>query len=98
MADAVALLRDQIAESQARIADPGGGGASHRGVLFTVDEITLELGLELTRTRGVNGGLRFGLAGISGTKESARKATHTVTVRLQPHGPGGGDIDISDEE
>ncbi|MGD9486299.1 trypco2 family protein [Streptomyces sp. TRM70308] len=97
LADAVALLRDQIAEAQARIADPAGGGASHRGVLFTVGEITLELGLELTRTRGVNGGLRFGLAGVSGSKESAGKVTHTVIVRLQPRGPGG-DIDIGDQE
>ncbi|PKV84267.1 hypothetical protein BX283_1780 [Streptomyces sp. TLI_146] len=96
LADAIALLRDQIAEAQERIAAPAGGG--HRGVLFTLGEISLELGLELTGTKGVNGGLRWSVISLGGRKESGRKATHTVTVTLQPHLPGGGDIDVSDEE
>ncbi|MEU0228170.1 hypothetical protein ABZ177_27990 [Streptomyces sp. NPDC006284] len=35
---------------------------------------------------------------LGGEKESGSKATHTVTVKLTPHRPGGGDIDVSDEE
>jgi hypothetical protein len=96
LADAVTLLRDQVAEAQERIADPSGPG--HRGVLFTLGEITLDLGLELTGTKGVNGGLRWSVLSLGGKKESGRKATHTVTVKLQPHLPGGGDVDVSDEE
>ncbi|MGW1746946.1 trypco2 family protein [Streptomyces sp. NPDC002092] len=96
LADAITLLRDQVAEAQERIADPASGG--HQGVLFTLGEITLDLGLELTGTKGVNGGLRWSVLSLGGKKESGRKATHTLTVKLQPHLPGGGDIDVRDEE
>ncbi|QLJ04110.1 hypothetical protein HZZ00_26005 [Streptomyces sp. NEAU-sy36] len=96
LADAITLLRDQIAEAQERIADPAGLG--HRGVLFTLEEITLELGLELTGTKGVDGGLRWSVIGLNGKKESTRTATHTVTVALRPHSPEGVGIDVSDVE
>lgn len=96
LADAVELLREQIAEAQARIAKPTEGG--DRGVLFTLGEVTLELGLELTGTKGVNGGLRWSVVSLGGKKESSRKATHTVTVKLTPHRPGAGDIDVDDTE
>ncbi|MFF7454429.1 trypco2 family protein [Kitasatospora sp. NPDC008115] len=96
LADAVRLLRDQIAESQRRVTDPAGRG--HEGVLFTIGEITLNLGLELTATKGVNGGLRWSVIGLGGKKESSSKATHSVTVKLLPHQPGGGDVDVSDDE
>ncbi|MGW0828045.1 trypco2 family protein [Streptomyces sp. NPDC002845] len=96
LADAITLLRDQIAEAQDRIAAPAGRG--DQGVRFTLGEITLDLGLELTGTKGVNGGLRWSVISLGGKKESSRKATHTVTVKLTPHRPGGGDIDVSDEE
>ncbi|MFJ4524025.1 trypco2 family protein [Streptomyces sp. NPDC088810] len=95
LADAITLLRDQVAEAQDRIADPAG---RDQGVLFTLGEITLDLGLELTGTKGINGGLRWSVISLGGKKESSRKATHTVTVKLTPHRPGGGDIDVSDEE
>ncbi|MEV6549264.1 trypco2 family protein [Streptomyces sp. NPDC051597] len=96
LADAITLLRDQVAEAQDRIARPGGDG--HRGVLFTLGEITLDLGLELTGTKGVDGGLRWSVISLGAKKESASKATHTVTVKLTPHRPDGSDIDVSDDE
>ncbi|WP_301128853.1 trypco2 family protein [Streptomyces cacaoi] len=96
LADAIALLRDQVAEAQERIADPSGEG--HREVLFTLGEITLDLGLELTGTQGVDGGLRWSVLSLGGRKDSGTKTTHSVTVKLQPHRPGGGDVDVSDEE
>ncbi|WP_327749668.1 trypco2 family protein [Streptomyces europaeiscabiei] len=98
LADAITLLRDQIAEAQGRIADLGGTGSGDKGVLFTLGEITLELGMELTRTQGLDGGLRFSVVGLGAKKETASKATHTVTVQLKPHRPGGGDLDVSDDE
>ncbi|MGW0778980.1 trypco2 family protein [Streptomyces sp. NPDC002835] len=96
LADAITLLREQVAEAQDRIAVPAGGG--DRGVLFTLGEITLDLGLELTGSKGVNGGLRWSVISLGGKKESGSRATHTVSVKLTPHRPGGGDIDVSDEE
>lgn len=94
LADAITLLRGQIAEAQNRIAAPAGSG--DQGVLFTLGEITLDLGLELTGTKGVNGGLRWSVISLGGKKESGQKATHAVTVKLTPHQPGGGDVDVSD--
>jgi hypothetical protein len=93
LVDAITLIRDQIAEAQYRLADNG-----DKGVLFGLGEVTVELGLELTQTRGFNGGLRFSVIGLGGRREDANKATHKVQVRLSPHLPDGGDIDVSDEE
>ncbi|MFF2513000.1 trypco2 family protein [Streptomyces sp. NPDC058086] len=67
-------------------------------MLFALGEITLELGLELTGTKGVDGGLRWSVISLTGKKESGTRATHTVTVKLAPHLPGGGDLDVSDVE
>lgn len=46
LADAITLLRGQVAEAQRRAAAEGDGG-----VHFTLGGITLELGLELTWRR-----------------------------------------------
>lgn len=93
LADAIMLLRDQVAEARRRVSTTGDAG-----VLFGLDEVTLELGLELAHTRGVDAGLRFGVVGFGGKRDSGRTATHKVTVRLSPHLPGGGDVDVSDIE
>lgn len=99
LADAIALLRDQVADARGRIS-PGSADAAgdDKGVLFSLGEVTLELGVELTRTRQAGGGVRFSVISLSGKKESADKATHKVTVQLRPHLPGGGDLDVSDVE
>ncbi|MFI1155006.1 trypco2 family protein [Streptomyces sp. NPDC020817] len=96
LADAITLLRDQIAESQRRITDPTGRG--DKGVRFTMGEITLDLGLELTGTKGVNGGLKWSVISLGGKKESSTKATHTLHVKLTPQQTGGGDVEVGDEE
>lgn len=100
LADAITLLRNQIAEAQGRIAVPQGQG--DKGVRFTLGEITLELGMELARSNDVNGGLRFSVVGVGislgGRHEKTDKGTHKVTVQLIPHKPGGGDMDVSDFE
>jgi len=92
LADAIALLRDQIAEAQERIAEPG----SHRGVLFTVQEITVELGLELTEAKGVNGGLRWSVVSLGGKKDTGRRTTHTVNLVLTPRGTDGRRSEVRD--
>ncbi|MFE5893233.1 trypco2 family protein [Streptomyces sp. NPDC056462] len=93
LADAVTLLRGQVAEAQQRLRTQGDAG-----VQFGLGEITVELGMELARTRGVDGGLRFSVVSLGGKRESTRKATHTVTMTLNPRLPDGGDIDVSDED
>lgn len=99
LADAITLLRGQIAEAQNRIADPNGEG--DRGVRLGLGEITLELGMELARTSGNDGGLRFSVVGVGlnlgGKHEKTDKATHKVTVRLNPHNAANnGPVEVSD--
>ncbi|MET8905722.1 trypco2 family protein [Streptomyces sp. NPDC004538] len=96
LADAVTLLREQIAEAQGRLADPAGVG--DKGVLFTLGAITVELGLELTRSQGADGGLRWSVISLGGKKESGTTGTHRLTVQLTPHAPDGSDVDVSDTE
>lgn len=93
LADAITLLRDQVAEAQHRISVSGDAG-----VRFSLEEVTLELGLELGQSRGRDGGLRFSVIQMGAKRESVRTATHTLTVRLNPHLSGGGDVDVSDED
>lgn len=100
LADAITLLRDQIAAARARIAEPQGSGnkadplaSGDKGVLFELGEITVELGLELARTAGVDGGLHFAVmgvgVGIGGKREKTESATHKLVVRLTPQTSGG---------
>jgi hypothetical protein len=93
LADAVTLLRGQVAEAQHRLRTQGDAG-----VQFGLGDITVELGMELARTRGVGGGLRFSVIGLGGKRESTRNATHTVTMTLKPRLPSGEDVDVSDED
>lgn len=89
LADAVTALRGQLAEAQRRAAgDP---------IRFGITEITMEFGLELVRSAKGDGGLRFGVvsAGLGG--ERARKATHTITLKLSAHDDDGGPVDIGDD-
>ncbi|MFE6164156.1 trypco2 family protein [Streptomyces sp. NPDC056486] len=96
LADAITLLREQVAEAQRRVVTDG-----DQGVGFGLGEITVSLGMELAHTRGVDGGLRFSVVGLGGKRESTRRCTHTVTVCLKPHLSGGGepgDVQVNDED
>jgi len=93
LADAITLLRRQVAEAQRRVATEGDAG-----VLFALGEITLELGLELTGTRNVDAGLRFAVVSVGGSAERTRQATHKVTVRLEARGTDHAPVNVSDEE
>jgi len=97
LADAIALLRDQIAEARRRIADPQGSG--DKGVRFELGEITAELGLELARTGGVDGGLRFAVMGVEvgAKREKTESATHKLVVCPTPQTPAGAPIRVRDQ-
>jgi NTP-dependent ternary system trypsin peptidase co-occuring protein len=88
LADALTALRDQLAEAQAR--------AYYSPIHLSVEEVTIEFGLELQRSAHANGGLRFGVVSVDGSGQRDRKATHTVTVRLTAHGEDGAPVDVSD--
>jgi hypothetical protein len=93
LADAIALVRGQIAEAQARLAADG-----DKGVALSLGAVTLELGMELAHTRGAEGGLRFGVLSAGGKRERGRTATHTMTVTLEVKGASGRPVDVKDKD
>lgn len=93
LTDAVALLRRQISQGQERLAVGG-----DQGVRFGVGEITLELAVELASTGGADGGLRFGVVSAGGRRENTERATHKVTVRLEPRRTDGRAVEVGDVE
>jgi hypothetical protein len=90
LADAVGLLRDQLVEAQQR--------GQHSDLRFGLGEITLELAVELSRSHGADGGLRFGIATAGVRGERSSRSTHRVVVALTPKLTGGRDVEISDED
>jgi hypothetical protein len=90
LADAVTALRNQLAEAQRR----GAGDPIRLGI----SEITMQFGLELVRSAKGDGGLRFGVVSVGAGGEHARKATHTVSLKLSAYGDDGSPVDIGDDE
>lgn len=90
LADALTALRGQIAEAQMR--------ASGSAVKLSVEEVTVEFGLELQRSAKGDGGLRFGVVSAGGSGERTQRATHKVSLRLGAHTDVGGPVDVSDED
>ncbi|MEU1486421.1 trypco2 family protein [Streptomyces sp. NPDC005752] len=88
LADAVGLLRDQLASAQA--------AAQGSDVRFRVGEVTVEFAVQLTRTGSAGGALRFGVVGLDGKRERASSATHRIQLTLHPRPSSGGDLEIGD--
>lgn len=91
LADAVGLLRAQIEQAQQR--------AHAAGVRFAVGEVSVEFELELARTRGAEGELRFGIAALRGAGGRTARGTHRVSLTLQPRlADSGREVEIGDRE
>jgi hypothetical protein len=89
LADAIGLLRDQVMEAQQR--------AEGHPLRFVMGEVTVELEVELGRSRGLGGGLRFGVVSADARGERSARSVHHVTVTLTPRLGDGGDVEISDD-
>ncbi|MDG5807277.1 trypco2 family protein [Streptomyces neyagawaensis] len=90
LADAVEVLRTQLAEAQRR-----GQGSPLR---FVVGEITAEFEVELVRTRNGGGALRFGVVEADARRERSSRSVQRVTLTLKPEQHGGGDVAVGDVE
>ena len=89
LADAVGLLRRQIAEAQGRAADAD--------LRFVVGEIRMEFELELARTRGGSGELRFAVGSAGLRRERSSHTVQRVSLTLRPE-QASGDVLINDWE
>ncbi|MGP4091584.1 trypco2 family protein [Streptomyces sp. KR55] len=90
LADAVTALRRQLEEARTRAVDSP--------IKLSVEEVTVEFGLELQRSAKGDGAFRFGVVSVGGGGERARRATHTVTLKLGARTDAGGSVDVSDED
>jgi len=90
LADALTALRGQLAEAQER--------ALHSPIRLSVEDVTVELGLELQRSAKGDGGLRFGVVSVGASGERGSSATHRVSVRLTARTDDGWPVEVSDED
>ncbi|MFD0314764.1 trypco2 family protein [Streptomyces flavalbus] len=88
LADAVDLLRAQVVEARRR------AGTSE--VRFEIADVTVELELELTRSKAAGGALRFGVVGADGRGETSRRRTHRVSLTLLARNGEGGPVEVRD--
>ncbi|WP_369244646.1 trypco2 family protein [Streptomyces sp. R41] len=90
LADAIEVLRTQLSEAQRRGQDSQ--------LRFVLGEITAEFEIELVRTGGGGGKLRFGVVEADARRERSARSTQRVTLRLNPEHRGGGDVAVGDVE
>ena len=90
LADAIEVLRDQSSEAQRRGKDSP--------LRFVLGEITAEFEIELVRTRGGGGALRFGVVEANARGERTARAAQRLTLRLNPEQRGGGSVPVGDVE
>jgi hypothetical protein len=90
LADAIEVLRDQLSEAQRRGKDSP--------LRFLLGEITAEFEIELVRTRGGGGALRFGVVEANARGERTARSAQRLTLRLNPEQRGGGPVPVGDIE
>ncbi|RRS01235.1 trypco2 family protein [Glycomyces terrestris] len=90
LADAIEVLRSQLAEAQRRGQDSQ--------LQFVLGEITAEFEIELVRAKSGGGALRFSVVEADARGERSSRSTQRLTLRLNPEHRGGGDVAIGDVE
>jgi hypothetical protein len=87
LADAIAAVRGELKKARDE--------ASEEGLRFRLGPVELELGLEVSTTGGVKGGVKVYVVSLEGGGTRTRTATHRVKLQLFPTDEQGDDIDIA---
>lgn len=87
LADAIAAVRAELK----RARDDG----SEEALRFRLGPVELELGLEVSGSGGIKGGVKVWVVSLEGSGARARTATHRVKLQLFPTDEHGEDIDIA---
>ncbi|MFE7561970.1 trypco2 family protein [Kitasatospora sp. NPDC057500] len=90
LADALSALHEQLGEARLRAADSP--------IRLSVEEVTVEFGMELRRLARGDGGLRFGVVSAGGGVERTSVGTHRVTLRLNARTESGEPLDVADRD
>jgi hypothetical protein len=87
LADAVAVIRDELLEAANRATDSG--------VEFVVGPIELEFSVELKVDAKAKTGFKAWVVSADAEAGASRTSKHRVSIELTPRRPGGGDLLVS---
>lgn len=91
LADAVAVVRDELLEAAAR-----GEGS---GLVFEVEQVQLEFTVELRKDAGTKAGFKAWVVSGQSEHSSSGSKGHRVAVTLHPHQRDGrGEVLVAGEE
>ncbi|WP_327295382.1 MULTISPECIES: trypco2 family protein [unclassified Streptomyces] len=76
LADLISQVRSELAEAQRRIGDST--------LRLSVERVTLEIAVQVSREAGGEGKLRIGVVTVGGSGSVTRDNTHHIKVELQP--------------
>jgi hypothetical protein len=93
---AIEQLRVQLAEAQAQLASVQQGGGPGKDIAFLTKSVEVELVVVLKSEVAGSGGVKAWFVDVSGTAKSADETTHRVKLVLEPVGPDGKSIQVSD--
>ena len=89
LAEAIASLRQELSQALAE-----GKGQE---VQFKLGPIELDLQLQVENKVGANAGIKWWLISLGGSGEHSSGRTHHLKLTLQPLGPDGAELQVSQE-
>lgn len=89
LADAIRALRSELGNAVAEGKD--------QDIRFRLGPVEMEFQLEVEKKVGGGGGIKFWVVTIGGQASRSSGTTHRVKLSLQPIGPEGQDIDVSNQ-
>ncbi|MDQ4142223.1 MAG: hypothetical protein M3198_00505 [Actinomycetota bacterium] len=92
LVDAIDLVRWQLATAAQRAVTE-----SKKGVVLSVENVEVSLGVEIAEQTDKKGGLNVWVFTIGGGKAESVSTTHTVKLTLKPHDEAGRPLKVSAE-
>lgn len=97
IAEAIKQLRTQLEDAQQQLAETQ-PQSSGKGLHFLTKSVEVELAVVLKAETEGSVGLKTWFVDTSVKAKDADERTHKVKLVLEPRGPGGGPVEVSDTE
>lgn len=88
LSEMIQSLRQELSVSMGNVTD--------RSLRFKVEEVELELRIQVTRERGAEGKLKFGVVEAGGKSSSSQQDIHVFKLKLKPETPEGRPVAVAD--
>jgi hypothetical protein len=98
IAEAVEQLRTQLAEAQVQLAKVQREGSSGKDLRFLTKSVEVELAVVFKTEVEGGVGVKAWFLDVSGKTKGGDETTHRVKLVLEPVGPNGKPIQVSDSE